>query len=1120
MKHSYYPAILLAVCLGAFTPLEAQYKENIRFERFTIEQGISSDRVFCVTQDPQGYIWAGTEAGLSRYDGYGFTVFRNIPGDSSSLADNVVNAVLYDRTGTLWVGTQNGLSRYDFITGTFSNTNPAGGNENSLPGKVVRTIHESKTGELWFGTDNGLARYDRNSDRYTSRWLADGKETTLAGTTVTSIAEDGAGTLWIGTSSRGLVNLDPKTNKILFYNELEIPGVNFPTANISKVMVSSAGEIWLGFLPRNGLGRFNPVTRTFRLYVRDPVKHPDFWNFISDILETADHTIWVCTFLGGGVDSGIHRYDAQTDRFTRYTNDPDNPSSLSWGYTQALFEDRFNNLWVATSRGLNKADLKRWQMGIMNVNAKDPNNLVNNYYAIEEVDDNIFWLGLDGEGFIEWDRNTGARKYFAIPDYTEMEGIHALQKDIDGLIWVGFAGNGLSRENRKTGKKEAFKHQPGNPASLAGNFVTDLLLDSKKNLWIATSHGLSRYNRERNDFTSWTRETSPGMSGNSLSSLFEDKNGLIWIGTKEHVYDPSLTVSSGLMRFDPATGAFTCFRHDHGDASSLSSDVVRCIAEDPGGTIWVGTNNGLNRLNQASSTFEVFLPSSGLPDPNVMGIQFDEQGKMWLSTLKGISRFDPVSKVFRNFTLEDGIQANRYNENSFYKTRSGELIFGGIMGANWFLPSSVSADEVIPEIHITRLLKFNEPVQLGKPSDETKNIRLKWNDNSVGFEYVAVNFRSALQTRYEYRLDGFDREWVRAGTRRYVNYTNLRPGAYTFRVRAINSEGVQSLRDAVITVSISPPFWRTWYAYLFYALVVIGAVIIVDRYQRKRLLSKVRERNRDRELAQAREIEKAYTELKATQTQLVHAEKMASLGELTAGIAHEIQNPLNFVNNFSELSTELLDELDEELRNGNPSAVPEISGGIRENLQKISHHGKRADSIVKGMLQHSRTGSGTKEPADFNSLVDEYLRLSYHGLRARDKSFNAAMITGFDPAIGRIRIIPQDMGRVVLNLFTNSFYALNEKRKLGLPGWEPSVSVSTKLTGSMVELRIRDNGTGIPARALGKIFQPFFTTKPTGEGTGLGLSLSYDIITRGHGGELTVETEEGEFTEFTIRIPV
>jgi two-component system NtrC family sensor kinase len=323
-----------------------------------------------------------------------------------------------------------------------------------------------------------------------------------------------------------------------------------------------------------------------------------------------------------------------------------------------------------------------------------------------------------------------------------------------------------------------------------------------------------------------------------------------------------------------------------------------------------------------------------------------------------------------------------------------------------------------------------------------------------------------------------------------------------------------------------------------FSVVWMLAMLLVSRKQQKALRlehEKAKQQEEQRKLMEAKkaelekiveertaelrhqkeQVENTLTELKSTQAQLIQSEKMASLGELTAGIAHEIQNPLNFVNNFSEVNAELIEEMKQEINKGNFDQVKIIAKDIKENEEKINHHGKRADAIVKGMLQHSRSSGGVKEPTNINALADEYLRLAYHGLRAKDKSFNATMKTDFDKTIGPVNIIAQDIGRAILNLITNAFYAVAEKKKQGSEKYEPTVSVSTKKISNKILLTVMDNGKGIPQKVMDKIFQPFFTTKPTGQGTGLGLSLSYDIV-KAHGGEIKVETKEGEGTTFTI----
>ncbi|OOQ62154.1 sensor histidine kinase [Mucilaginibacter pedocola] len=268
------------------------------------------------------------------------------------------------------------------------------------------------------------------------------------------------------------------------------------------------------------------------------------------------------------------------------------------------------------------------------------------------------------------------------------------------------------------------------------------------------------------------------------------------------------------------------------------------------------------------------------------------------------------------------------------------------------------------------------------------------------------------------------------------------------------------------------------------------------------------------------ELQETVKLLQTTQQQLIQSEKLASLGELTAGIAHEIQNPLNFVNNFSEVSMELIDEMGEELEKGDAEEAMAIANDIKQNLEKIRHHGKRADGIVKGMLQHSRASSDVQEPTNVNNLADEYLRLAYHGLRAKDKSFNAEMVTHFDDALPVVNIVPQDVGRVLLNMFNNAFYAVQQKQKSGLAGYKPTIEVSTQKVDKWLEIRVKDNGTGIPDEIKDKILQPFFTTKPTGEGTGLGLSLSYDIIVKAHNGQIDIDSKEGEYTVFIVKLPL
>jgi signal transduction histidine kinase len=410
---------------------------------------------------------------------------------------------------------------------------------------------------------------------------------------------------------------------------------------------------------------------------------------------------------------------------------------------------------------------------------------------------------------------------------------------------------------------------------------------------------------------------------------------------------------------------------------------------------------------------------------------------------------------------------------------------------------------------------------------EGQHARLKANQNNIGFRFATMNFTIPDEVQFTYFLEGFDNEWSRPSTLHFTEYRNLPSGNYTFYVRSISPGNVVS-DDAVFSFSIAPPWWRTWWAYVFYAILFGVGLVVTDRLQRRRLHKKELERTRERELRQAREIGKAYRELekahenlKAAQQQLVQQEKLASLGQLTAGIAHEIKNPLNFVNNFSEVSMELIEEAREEVEKqqgaggDGKSDVLFILSDIETNLKKIHEHGSRADRIVKSMLQHSRGGSGRKDPTDVNALVKEYVNLAFHGMRAGKDPINVDIVLDLNESVGMHPLIVDDFSRVLLNLCNNAFDAM--RTKVGTDGYAPQLTIRTRREGKHIHLEVEDNGPGIPEVIKDKILQPFFTTKKGTEGTGLGLSITHDIV-KAHGGSIHIESEYGTRTVCKITL--
>jgi signal transduction histidine kinase len=597
------------------------------------------------------------------------------------------------------------------------------------------------------------------------------------------------------------------------------------------------------------------------------------------------------------------------------------------------------------------------------------------------------------------------------------------------------------------------------------------------------------------------------------------------------------------------------------DFIDKNSFLNRAFFADSRDNIWVKTVNGNYIINTERDSIIHFSSAEGLLDTVVYSLnEYDHH--IYAGTKTGVSIIAPPLSGkqkwhVRSFGKESGIEKLVNTQQSDIVTKGGEFLRGdkGItflknpVLANDTLLTNITAINIFNEIKYfadkpelsgndtlaeeknTFYVKGQLPSNILFPENGEisfdsvagpyhlpTNLRLPYNDNYLQFHFVQRSIAISNIVWYRYILEGIDKTWSDKTTNEFSqNYINLPPGHYTFRVISINN-GTWS-EPAELSFTITPPWWETWWAYAFYGICAIAAIYFIDRVRRKFVIVKERARTRERELAQAKEIEKAYTELKSTQAQLIQSEKMASLGELTAGIAHEIQNPLNFVNNFSEVNKELIDEAANANASGNQNEVKALLTTLRENQEKINLHGHRADSIVKGMLQHSRASTGQKEPTNINALADEYLRLAYHGLRAKDKSFNATLKTDFDPNIGPINIVRQDIGRVLLNLYNNAFYSVSAKKKHTLDGYEPIINVTTKKLSGKVIISVKDNGDGIPQKIIDKIFQPFFTTKPSGQGTGLGLSMSYDI-TKAHGGHIDVHTKEGEYAEFQVELPM
>ncbi len=1136
-------------------PVAAQ-QHTIRFDHLTADNGLSHNNVSSILQDRDGFMWFGTERGLNHYDGYRFTHFKEDPGDSTRLSNDWIHVIYEDSQGTLWLGTDQGINRFDRATGRFASFLHDPNAPQSLLTTRVYSIYEDSRGLLWFGSQNtGLYRYDRATGTFRSFQHDPADPSSVSDDFIISLCEDQAGMLWIGTRQGGLNRFDHATETFTVFRHDPADPSSVNDNGISSLYTDSKGVLWVGTFD-GGLNRFDHASESFTHFTHDPDDATSLnRGGVRSIYEDVQGTLWVGTF-----DGGLNRFDHASASFTRFIHDPDDLASLSFNQVAQIYGDRTGILWIGTAGGgINRFDPAAGSFTHIRHDQNNPNSLSqNSVWSIYEdpVQPAVLWIGTAEGGLNRFDRATGSFTHFTHnpgdPRSLNDDIVEAIYRDRDGVLWVGTQG-GLNRLNPDGRSFTRFLDD--HPDELH-NWIRFIYESPEEPgvLWVSRgAGGLTRFDKQTGTVESFPKDPKNphSMGGNWASAIHEDENGIFWI----------TSTGGGLNRFDRTTRKARAFLQQADLSKGLPSDEVYSVHEDPAGMLWVGTANGLSRFDPATESFtHLTEENSDLPSNMVYGILDDAVGNLWISTLGGLSEYNPATNTFRNFDVDRGVQARAFNPYAYYKSPSGELFFGGTNGLNSFFPEQIRGNPYPPQVVVTAFELFNLSTAPGEPVSQLnriafpKAITLSHRQNDLSFEYVGLHYSNPAKNQYEFTLENYEEAWHPAGTQRTATYTSLEPGTYIFRVKAANRDGVWSEEGASVRIVIKPPWWKTPWAYTLYGLLFVASLVAVDRIQRARLIRKERARaemreaklraeaaeleakaaaaesralrakneQKEHELEKARELEKAYNKLQKTQDQLIQAEKMASLGQLTAGIAHEIKNPLNFVNNFAEINAELVDELFEEL-----DTDPEIRlDDVKETLNdikiiagKINTQGKRADGIVKSMMLHAQGNQGIRERVDLNALLEEFINLAYQGTRAQELNFNVQIEAEYDDAVGRLEVIPQEMGRVFINLLNNAFYAVHEKAGTLGTDYVPTVSVRTKNRGDRVEIRVRDNGTGIPPKVRQRIFEPFFSTKPTGTGTGLGLSLSYDIVVQGHGGTLTVESEAGAFTEFTITLP-
>jgi PAS domain S-box-containing protein len=779
--------------------------------------------VRCILQDDQGFMWFGTQDGLNKYDGYTFTIYRHLRSDPDSLSNNTVTALYQDRAGTLWVGTTVGLDSLDRGTARFTHYPDVR--------EEISAIYEDAAGMLWIGTyGSGLFRYDRTSQQFVQYMPDPSDSRSLSDDAVLSIYEDDSGTVWMGTADGGLNAFDPATHTFTHYRSDPADPYSLSYDRVTAIYKDRSGVLWIGTglaydAEVGGLNVFDTASGRFTHYLHDPSdRHSLSNNHIRSIHQDRTGTLWI------GTDDGLNVFERSANTFTSFRNDPLNPYSLSGNAIATIYEDRTGTLWFGTEgAGVSKYARVKEKLARYQPDPLDPNSLSGPVIgAIAQDHAGILWIGVPGEGLDSLDRATGKFTNYSHdpgdPSSLSNNNVRALLVDHAGTLWVG-TSHGLDRlEGASEGDAFVhYTHDPDDPASLGPGAVKAILEDRTHVLWIGTEEpaSLNRFDRTSETFTRYEHDPADPdgfINTYGIRAIYEDRAGHLWLGTY-----------NGLVHFDRETERFTRYEHDPDDPHSLSRDFVWGIYQDPTGALWIATSGGLNRFDQATGQFTVYAMEDGLANDNVMCILPDEEGYLWLGTDGGISKFDPRTEAFKNYDESDGLASNVIMLAACHQSESGEMFFGTLDGFNAFYPADVKDNPHIPPIVLTTFRKFDEVVEFDVPLSEVEEITLSYQDNFFAFEFAALDYTDPDKNQYAYMLEGFDRDWIYCGTRRYASYTNLPPGEYTFRVKGTNNDGVWNETGHTVQVTITPPFWATWWFRGAVAAVALGIVAVIVR---------------------------------------------------------------------------------------------------------------------------------------------------------------------------------------------------------------------------------------------------------------------------------------------------
>lgn len=1127
--------ILLILCVFSSVTLTSQQTPN--FELIGNSVGLSNSYINCIYKDHFGFIWIGTDNGLNRFDGYKCKVFKHEKGNVHSLSNNKINSIVEDDLGNLWIGTLDGLTIYNRKKESFTTYKAIPENKSSLPGNLIKSITKDSNGNLWIGSgyegvciiskenieknDISFYRFDRKK----------GINKTFINDEMSFIYNDKNGDIWIGSKNGGLEkysfnNINSQSNSIItalverdfkfeYYYKHNNTEENSIASNIILSMHQDTdNNYWIAHesagIDRLSYKNNQPVFVNYANSKENPnlLTH----NNINTIVEDKERNLWFGTYEGLSLlkKSEINNISKQEEignyppDFNQFQHNTNQKNSLGNNIVLSSYSDDDGILWIGTSDGIYKFDPNKIKFNSFTLDIEEENNFSSNFISAIFQNEKNLYIGSEGGGLNIIDQSSGDISYIQKNDGTNSitnNFVRSFAEDDFGGLWIG-TKHGLNRYDKSSGKVIQFKHDPLKKNCILEATINDLLIDRNGYLWIATWKGLNRslmpieqliseYESRNNSnnypegfFAKITNEDNSPLRFNDrrVKTICEDKNGIIWAGTPIGLEKISI---SGIDDHNNLVGEIKNYKYDPSDDSTLNDSNITAICEDFFGQLWVGTEVGLNKMNP-DGTFIRFDEKDGLPSNQVRTIINDFENNLWISTTSNLIKFNPNLKEFTKFTIEDGLPSNSFLVNSTFSDKEGMLYFGTYSGYISFNPRHIRKNAVKPPLVFTDFNVQYKDIPVGKKMDEriilnqsinyTKNIVLPFNKNVFMFEFAALAYRNPQKHEYRYKLDGFNDNWVNtSATNRMVTYTNINPGDYTLHIQGTNEDGIWNTKGLELGIKILPPFWRTWYAYLSYLILIVLTTIGALRIITVRLRMKneiVRER-----------VEKE-------QNQELNNMKL----RFFTNVSHEFSTSLSLI----------IGPLENIIDSGFGGRV------VKGQLLMIQRNSNRLMRLIKQILEFRKAEVGQMKlrapKGDIVKFVNEVVALFYsmatqNNIKLAVVSLNEECELWFDR---------EKMDKILFNLISNAFKHTDDNGNITIYIDEIIIDGKNK-----VEIKVTDNGSGISKENVDRVFERFYQIEQDSIGMGIGLSMSKKLVELHHG-TIKVESAEGKGTSFIL----